>query len=95
MNATYRELGQEPGWDARTPVDTMIEAANYAVLKDDEVFLVVDAEGDTLQGVCLTNEGGLHYDADTTIQKAYAQQQIEEGGWSLTTNWKTAEEHLK
>lgn len=95
MNATYRELGQEHGWDARTPVDTMIEASPFALLKEGEVLLVINSEGETLSGVTLTNENGLHYDGDTSIEKAYAQHQIEEGEWAVTQEWQTVEDWIR
>lgn len=94
MNPANRDMAVEPGWDARTSVDTMIQAAPYAVLKDDEVLLVIDTEGETLNGVTLTNERGLHYDADTTVRKALVQRKVEQDEWSLSRHWKAAEQYL-
>lgn len=94
MDATYRELGQEPGWDARVPVDTMIEAAPYALLKEGEVLLVIREDEGVLRGVSLTYEGGLHYDADTSVAKDFVQEKVEEGAWEVTRDWATAERAL-
>lgn len=94
MNPANRQLEVEPGWDARTSVDTMIQAATYAVLKDDEVLLVIDTEGETLNGITLTNERGLHYDADTTVRKALVQRKVEQDEASLTHQWAACEQYL-
>lgn len=95
MNPANRNLSQEPGWDARVSVDTMIQAAPYAILRPGEVTLIVNDEGKTLNGVTLTGEGGLHYDADTSLAKDLAQKKIGAGDWSITQTWPACEAHLK
>jgi hypothetical protein len=93
MNPSDRRIAQEPEWDARVSVDRIIESAIYAIIRPDEVVLVLNQKGTTLQGVVLTNENGLHYDADTTIGKNYAQDKIVEGDWELSMSW--PEQHLE
>lgn len=95
MDATHRDIGQEPGWDARVPVDTMIEAATYALLKGSQVVLVAKTTDTSLHGVVLTNEQGLHYDGDSTISKEYAQEKLQEGDWAVTQEWQTVEDWIR
>lgn len=95
MNPAHLSLAVQTSWDASVSVHAMIEEADYALLRDNEVTLVVQSTDEVLRGVSLTVEGGLHYDGDFTIEKNLAQKKIEEGEWAVTQEWQTAEEHLK
>lgn len=106
MNPANATIPEEPDWTASVPVAAMIQSAIYAILREEEVVLVVNQEGETLNGVTLTTtavtEGGpisrfeqaLHYDADTALSKDHAQEKLQEGDWELTRRWAAAEAHL-
>jgi len=95
MDASSLELPVQTSWDARISVPKMIQWAEYAVLKDQQVVLVAKTTDQALCGVVLTFEQGLHYDGDSTIKKSYAQKKIESGEWAVTVDWARAEDHLR
>jgi len=95
MNPANRKMPQEAEWDMNCAVDSVIEAADYAILKSNEALLIISAEEEVLRGVALRNEQGLHYDGDSSIKKSYAQQKLEEGSWEVSQEWPKVEEHLK
>lgn len=95
MNPANRDMEVEDGWDMACNISAVIESTDFAVLQNDEVLMVVDSDGETLNGITLTNERGLHYDGDTSVRKAYCQRKVEHDDWSLTTNWLAIESHLQ
>jgi len=93
MDPTTATLEEEREWDASARLTTVIEAAQYAILRDDQVDLVVSDRG-ALRTVVLTYEDGIHYDGDGTLQMSLVQEKLEEDAWEVTREWAECERHL-
>lgn len=80
-------------WDAALEPAELIRPAEFAVLREKRVELVMGqspygpAHGLRTMHICYAGHEGLHYDADSHIRERYLQLLIESDEADITDDW--------
>ncbi len=101
MQCTTVTLPLAHTWDAAKEPAEYIRSAEFAVLRDKRVELVLGqseygpAHGLRTMHLCYAGHEGLHYDADSHIRPRYLEMLIQSDEADITDDWARCETYLR